>query len=267
MKAFFIFLNLILFVLVVVLLVLHITRKPLPPEKILASTPSAPDVGVASPFDFNGSPLSESELAIVVDSELFSSSRGQTSAPGQQAPADLARLNREKLELSGIFRMGNIKGATILNSFSGPSGQANRKNFFMVGDKIGDTPYMLHNINPEDSTAVISMGSSLFSLKIDRDSTGSLQRRSQATADSKALSSLSAASARPALQPSPDVPAPTAQGQDQESDTAREQPQANTTDPPPQSTRRVIQQRSPEEMKRIREEILKKMQERRGGNP
>ncbi len=268
MKALFIFLNVIFFSLVVVLLVLHITHKPLPPEKILASTPSDPNVNVEPPFDFYGRALSESELAIVVDSEIFSPSRAQAAAPGQQAPADLARLNREKLELSGIFKMGNIKGATILNSFSGAA--ANKKNFFMVGEKIGDTPYMLHDINPEESTAVISMGSSLYSLKIDRDGSGSLNRRSQAAADSKALSSLTAAAARTAPPPPPakGTQEPTAsQAQDQESEIVQEQPQPPEAQTSAQTPRVVIQQRSPEEMKRIREEILKKMQERRSENP
>lgn len=245
MKNLFIFLNIILFICVVFLFMLHFSHKSPPPEKVLNQTPSEPNIQVAPVFDNRNSSLNASELALIVDNDLFSPNRGVDPDSVKATAAGGRAMKHNQLELTGLCKMGDVKGAIIVNMGARPTGTT-PKQFYLVGDTIEGTPYRLLDINPEEETAIISMGATQFSLKLERNDKGSNMRRSKGEAESKSLINAT----KPKIAPKPAVK-PT-------SPTKKTTPKYK-----PKSPRSNASQKTPEEMKKIRQDILKKMMERK----
>lgn len=248
MKNLFIFLNIILFICVVFLFMLHFSHKSPPPEKILSQTPNKPDITVMPVFESKNNSLTSSELDLIVDNDLFSPARGVDPASLQTATTSGKTMKHNQLELTGICKMGDMKGAIIVNTRSRTASASNKKQFYLVGERIADTPYTLKDINPEEETAIISMGTTQFALKMERDDTGSLMRRSKGEADSKALIS----STKPTIVQKPVTKT-----------AAPPLPKTFQKTKPISPPKNNSNKKTPEQMKQIREAILKKMINRR----
>jgi len=167
---------------------LHFSHKSPAPEKILNKTPKEPTLAVQQVFETKSNSLTTSELAMIIDNDLFTPSRGVDPASLQTATAKGGKtLKHNLLELTGLCKMGDMKGAIIINTSSRNSSGSGIKQFYMVGEKIANSPYTLKDINPEEETAIISMGATQFVLQLDRGDRGSMMRRNKGEADSKAL--------------------------------------------------------------------------------
>ena len=245
MKNLFIFLNIILFVCVVFLFMLHFSHKSPPPEKVLKQTPEEPNIQVPSVFPQKKKNLSSTEIALISGNDLFSPARGVD--PSTLKPKKTGKkIKHSQLELTGIYKMGSMKGAIISTVSNRSSSLANKKKIFTVGDKIGDTAYVLQDINPEDESVVVSMGTSQFILKLEREDPGSLNRRTKGEAASQARASMSAT--KPAHKRLP-TQKPTA---------ARSSSTPKRTPVKPKNIT-TSNRRSAGDMRKIRQEILKKM--------
>lgn len=241
MKNLFIFLNILLFLCVLTLFMVFFSHKTPPPEKVLQQTPKKENIVVEDIFAGKKEPITASALALITDNDLFSPSRGVTEDTQKNAAA---LPKKTQFELTGICSMGTMKGAIIVNTAS--RNQINKKQYYAIGEQIADTAYRLIDINNEDESAIIGVGNSQFIIKLERDDQGSLVRRNRGEADSKALISLSAPPPPP---------------QKIESVPAGNKPEAASPNQPVKPQPKT--DKSPEEMKKIREDILKKMMGRR----
>ena len=245
MKKMYIILNIILFILVTVFCVLHFLYQSHPPEQILSNTPVNENIHVKDIFKTKKHFLTESQIAMISDNNLFLPTRGVDPASLKTSSGKPGRvIRRSQFELSGICKMGELKGAIIINKSSRSSG--NKKHFYMVGDKIDNTPYRLQDINPQEESVTINMGNSRFELKLERNDPGSLNRRKRGEAAAK--SAAKASQVKPIIRK---------QG------TPGAQPGRTIIKkgvPGKPST--VMKIKTIEELKKIREAILKRMRER-----
>lgn len=247
MKNLFIFLNIILFICVVALLVVVFSHKAPPREKVLDQTAIKPNNIVPDIFVQPKKLITSSALAIIADNDVFSPSRGISDDPKKTA-AEMPK--KTQFELTGLCSMGPMKGAIIVNTASRQN--ENKKQFYAVGEQISDTAYKLMDINPEEETAVIGVGSSQFMIKLERDDQGSMRRRDKGESESKAMISLSKPPEPP---PKPETPPTTA--------TEKPETQQNGEDQPVTPTPVPAKAKTAEDVKRIRQEILKKMMSKR----
>lgn len=242
MKKIYIFLNIILFLAVVMLFAFHFSYKAPPSEKVLKQSPAKENIKVAAIFKRNKNSLTPSALAFIADNDFFAPSRGADPASLQKSSKN-RKSRRNQLELTGIFKMGSMKGAIIVNKASGIS--ANKKQFYRIGETITNTSYSLLNISPEQESVTVGTGSSQFELKLERDDQGSLRRRDKGEAASKALVSLS----KPKIAPKPKTSKP------------KTQPKKMTPVKPKKIKNK--NRKTSEELKKLRQDILKKMMNRR----
>lgn len=251
MKKLFIFLNIILFICVVFLFMLHFSHKTPPPEKILKQTPSKANITVKPVFKQRTKNLSSTQIALISGNDLFSPARGvdpatlKTKTAGQE-------IKHNQLELTGIFKMGDLKGA-IISSNIGRNANSNKKKVYVIGKKIGDTSYILQDINTDDESVVVSLGTSQFVLKLERNDPSSLNRRNQGEAASKARAMMS----KP---PVSTTPPPTAFSQ--KKGLSVKAPGTPSTQAPT-TPKALPKARTKQDMRRVRQAILKKMMERR----
>lgn len=190
MKHLFILLNIVLFFCIVVLGVVFFTYKVRPPEKVLKNTPVSAGKTYSGLFKIKKDLITSSAISLVVDNNLFSPSRGVVDKVVSKKA--LPALRKTNFELIGLVTMGDLKGAIIINK----SKRSDKKNLYIVGDIIDGTAYELKDIKPNEQSAIISMGNSLFEIKLERGDQGSLSRRKAGEARSKELVSLSQPKAR-----------------------------------------------------------------------
>jgi hypothetical protein len=173
LKKLFIFLNVLAVLAVVALSAAIFARSPRKPEKILKKTPNRPDILVSELFSRAHPPLTPSDLSMIVDSNLFSPTRGGGATPST-APATPSRKARTaRFDLAGICVMGGLKGAFIISS----AGRKSKKQFYSVGSTIAGSEYKLLDVSPESETVVLGAGSSRLTLTLDRDDSASKKRR------------------------------------------------------------------------------------------
>lgn len=252
MKNLFIFLNIILFVCAVFLFMLHFSYTSPPPEKILKQTPVQSNISVPAVFKKKNQNLSTTQIALISGNDLFSPERGIDPSTLKVEKTG-KEIKHSQLELTGIFKMGPVKGA-IISSKVGRSANANKAKVYTVGKKIGDTSYTLQDIDPENESVVVSLGTTQYVLKLEREDADSLNRRNKGAAASKARALMSQPEIETNPPPLPPQP-PTAS-------TAAGKPKTAPAKP----TQTIPPANNKKDMKKIREEILKKMMERRKKN-
>ena len=218
------------------LFVVFFTHQAPPPEKVLKRTPNKENVTVEDIFIKKKNPTTASALAFIADNDLFAPSRGV--APGKKNKT--IKPKKTQFELIGICNMGSTKGAMIINTSSRKG--TNKKQFYSVGQPIDGTGYRLIDIDPTEETAIIGVGNTQYSIKLEREDAGSLNRRNKGESESKAMISLS----KPKSPPTTTV----------QKTSARPSIKSAPVTPPRKG------RKTPADMKRIRNEILKKMQSR-----
>ena len=109
---------------------LHFSHESPLQEEILNKTPTKANIQVAAIFDAKNNSLTTSELALVADNNLFSPARGVDPASLQASTTSGRRIKHNQLELTGIWKMGTLKGAIILNTTASRSSKnSNKKKF------------------------------------------------------------------------------------------------------------------------------------------
>jgi len=184
MKKLFILLNFMLCICVVMLAVLHVSYKTPPPPAILENTPQEADVKVEPFFKIPGKPLNESALTYVNDNNLFDPTRGVDDS--QQNVVVEQTIKQNQLELMGLFKFGEMKGAIIASTAAKAKNELEKKQFYKVGEKIAGTSYILQDVKPSEELAVVSLGPTQYILKLERDDKASEARRKIAIAASNA---------------------------------------------------------------------------------
>ncbi|MCK5844922.1 MAG: hypothetical protein KAG97_09460, partial [Victivallales bacterium] len=172
MKKLFIVLNVFAILAVLALATAILAHTPPKPEKVLKNTPANPDVLVSDLFPPSPSPLSASNLALIVDSDIFSPARVGGEGPRTAAKSS-AGIKTARFDLAGICVMGGLKGAFIITS----SGKKGKKQFYSIGSRIANTGYTLLEVSPEKESIVLGAGASRLTLTLDRDDSASKKRR------------------------------------------------------------------------------------------
>jgi len=168
------FLNGLAIVAVVVLTAAIFAHSPPTPEKVLGNTPSQPDSGlvVSDLFPRRMAALTSSDIAVIIDSDIFSPRRAGGDAPPTAAKSS-SRGTAARFELAGICVMGGVKGAFIISS----KGKKGKRQFYSVGSRIGGSDYKLLEVSPEDGAVVLGSGASRLTLTLDRNDSASKKRR------------------------------------------------------------------------------------------
>ena len=173
MKKLFIFQNVLAVLSFVALAAAIFARSPRKPEKILEKTPKHPDILVPELFSRAHPPLTPSDLSMIVDSNLFSPTRGGGATPSTAPAAPSRKARTARFDLAGICVMGGLKGAFIISS----AGRKSKKQFYSVGSTIAGSEYKLLEVSPESESVVLGAGSSRLTLTLDRDDSASKKRR------------------------------------------------------------------------------------------
>jgi len=185
MKKLFILLNFMLCVCVIMLAVLHVSYKTPPPPAILENSPEEANTTVESFFKIPGKPLDASRLTYVTDNDLFNPMRGVDPDSMDKVVVE-QKIKQNQLELMGLFKFGDMKGAIIASTAAKSKDSLEKKQFYKVGEKISGTSYILQDVKPDEELAVVSLGPTQYILKIERDDKASEARRKIAIAASNA---------------------------------------------------------------------------------
>ena len=225
---------------VVALFAVYFTHKAPAPEKALTRTPKEANVAVGDIFIQHKKPTTTSALALIADNDLFAPSRGASAT--KKNP--VIKAKKSQFELIGLCNMGSLKGAMIINTSSRKT--SNKKQFYLIDEPIAGTGYKLIDIDPKEETATIGAGNTQYSIKLERDDAGSLRRRTKGESDSKTMISLS----RPKV-----------------SKTSQGKPPRNVKAAPGQGipvakTKPRSGRKTPAQMKKLRQDILRKMMSR-----
>ncbi len=188
MRSFYIFLNIFLFLIAVLLLAVNISLKPYPPDKILSMAPSLNE-NVQTTQKVKGGREDIPDIATLWENNLFSSYRSGEGGPllGAGKPTGL--------ELLGVCSFGEVSGAIILDkqassaaapqvgrlrnrvgaSSGGPSSTAPR--FYKLGDQL-ENGFSLSEINSD--SIVLSRGREQIVLKLEFEGESSISRNAAA---------------------------------------------------------------------------------------
>jgi hypothetical protein len=166
------------------LAVLHVSYKTPPPPSILENTPQEADIKVDPFFQIPGKPLKEPGLTYVNDNNLFDPTRGVDDSDQNVVVEQTIKQNQ--LELMGLFKFGEMKGAIISSTAAKAKNELEKKQFYKVGEKIAGTSYILQDVKPAEELAVVSLGPTQYILKLERDDKASEVRRKIAVAASNA---------------------------------------------------------------------------------
>jgi len=220
MRLFYIFLNMFLLILAVLLLVLNLTFRPHAPDKILSMAPDLKKTAFATP-KMKGEREEIPGVAALWENNLFSPYRSGDGGPllGAGRPVGM--------ELLGVSRLGDVAGAIIIDkspSMAAPSAQplrirgtrgggasaaaapqANAPKFWKLGEQL-QNGFFLTEVN--NDSVVLSRGREQIVLKLDYASQESLTRNaSAAEAAAAAETSAKMEAARSAVEPPPGVQA------------------------------------------------------------
>ncbi|MFZ2657118.1 MAG: hypothetical protein WAX69_19445 [Victivallales bacterium] len=223
MRLFYIFLNMFLLILAVLLLVLNLTFRPHAPDKILSMAPDLKKTAFATP-KMKGEREEIPGVAALWENNLFSPYRSGDGGPllGAGRPVGM--------ELLGVSRLGDVAGAIIIDkspSMAAPSAQplrirgtrgggasaaaapqANAPKFWKLGEQL-QNGFFLTEVN--NDSVVLSRGREQIVLKLDYASQESLTRNaSAAEAAAAAETSAKMEAARSAVEPPPGVQPPVA---------------------------------------------------------
>jgi hypothetical protein len=183
MKKLFILLNFMMCICVALLTVLHFSYKERHSDPALNDTPQEPTINVKPTFKFSGSPLSETRVAYVSDHDLFNPTRGIDPNSLKKTVTEKT-IKQNQLEIMGLFKFGDMKGAIISSVASKSKSNLEKKQFYKIGEKIAGTSYILQDVRPEDEMAIVSLGATQYILKLEQDDKASLSRRKSAVAAS-----------------------------------------------------------------------------------
>ncbi|HCE42722.1 MAG TPA: hypothetical protein DET40_04170 [Lentisphaeria bacterium] len=236
MKIFYIFLNMFLFILAVLLLVLNLTFKPHVQDKILSMAPDLKKSAFVV-SKIKGEREEVPGVSALWENNLFSPYRSGDGGPllGTARPVGM--------ELLGVSRLGDIAGAVIIDktpsiSPSAPptrirgsrgvapaasSSQASAPKFWKLGEQLPNG-FFLSEVN--NDSVVLSRGREQIVLKLDYSSQESLSRNASA-AEAAAAASAKLEVKPPVVPPVPgkggrQIPAPPAPPgvqQDQDNDS------------------------------------------------
>ena len=192
MRTFYIFLNLALFILVVLLLVLNLSFKSQPPDKILSMAPVLNE-NVQLAQKMKGGREEIPDIASLWDNNLFSPYRTGDGGPllGAARPTGM--------ELVGVCSFGDVAGAIMLDkqaSAAAPQpgrlrnkgvisqgASATAPRFYKLGEQL-ENGFTLSEINSD--SVVLSRGREQIVLKLEFEDEGSSSRISAAAAASEA---------------------------------------------------------------------------------
>ncbi len=192
MRTFYIFLNLSLFILTVLLLVLNLSFKAQPPDKILSMAPVLNENAQLSQ-KIKGGREEIPDIASLWDNNLFSPYRTGDGGPllGAAKPTGM--------ELMGVCSFGDVAGAIMLDkqasaAVSQPGrlrnkgvlsqgASANAPRFYKLGEQL-ENGFTLSEINSD--SVVLSRGREQIVLKLEFEDDGSASRISAAAAASEA---------------------------------------------------------------------------------
>ena len=182
MKKLFIFLNIILIFAVTGLIYLHASYESPAVDKELKIILKPKHNTVQKPF-YTQKPLMQYNTELLESNNIFSSLRTENNDTGIKKEI----LKSGAFELTGLCRMGKIKGAVISTTLSGKS----LSKFYRVNDKIVGTAYRLTKVSPDTGTVVVSNGAKTRKLRLDRNDSGSIRRRHTAVGEKQELSLIS----------------------------------------------------------------------------
>ncbi len=184
MKSFYIFLNVFLFILAVLLFALNVSFKQYPPDKILSMAPVL-NGNAQSAQKIKGGREEIPDIASLWDNNLFSPYRS-----GEGGPL-LGAAKPTGMELLGVCVFGEVSGAIVLDKqaaaavslqpsrlrnrgIPSPGGaSANAPRFYKLGEQL-ENGFTLSEINPD--SIVLSRGREQIVLKLEFEDEGSSSR-------------------------------------------------------------------------------------------
>lgn len=188
MKSFYIFLNLLLFMLAALLLAVNVMFKPYPPDKILSMAPVLNEP-VRAGQKIKGGKEEIADIASLWENNLFSPYRSG------EGGALLGSGKPTGIELLGVCSFGDVAGAIILDkqaaaaAGSQPSRLRSRMGaasgaaagsvprFYKLGDQL-ENGFTLSEINPD--SIVLSRGREQIVLKFEFEGEGAISRNAAA---------------------------------------------------------------------------------------
>ncbi|MFA6567745.1 MAG: hypothetical protein WCS96_05990 [Victivallales bacterium] len=213
MRTFYIFSNLFLFILAVLLLAVNIAFKPHPPDKILSAAPVLNET-VSSAQKIKGGREEIPDIASLWDNNLFSPYRSG------EGGALLGAARPTGMELMGVCSFGDVSGAIILdkqasaaapqagrlrNKGISPPGAASATapRFYKLGEQL-ENGFTLSEINPD--SVVLSRGREQIVLKLEFEDDGSASRITAAATASEAANAAIKIEQKPLQNGQPETP-------------------------------------------------------------
>ena len=188
MRSFYIFLNIFLFIMAVLLLAVNISFKPYPPDKILSMAPVLNET-VQSGQKIKGGKEEISEIASLWENNLFSPYRS-----GEGGPL-LGAARPTGMELLGVCSFGEVSGAIIVDKqtsaaavpqpgrlrnrggASSGAASATMPRFYKLGEQL-ENGFTLSEINFD--SIVLSRGREQIVLKLEFEGESSISRNAAA---------------------------------------------------------------------------------------
>ncbi|MFA6291881.1 MAG: hypothetical protein WC637_08885 [Victivallales bacterium] len=214
MRSFYIFLNIFLLLLAVLLLAVNISLTPSPPDKILSMAPVLNE-SVQASQKTKGGKETPPDIASLWENNLFSPYR---SGEGGSL---LGPARPTGMELLGVCSFGEVSGAIIIDkqasaaaapqlgrlrgrgtpSPGGPSATAPR--FYKLGEQL-ENGFSLSEINSD--SIVLSRGREQIVLKLEFEGESSISRNAAAAEAAAAAAATAAAAASAAIRIERNVP-------------------------------------------------------------